>query len=206
MKAIYCAGEQGRVVLDVLQSTVGDETVIFLDDDPSLHGEVIHDTKVIGELDKVPDEAANAVQCVVAFGNKKEVRLQIAEDIEREGYQFFNAIHPSVVISEQAILGNGLMINGQSYIGPDVVIEDHVLIDSCVSVSHGTTLENGATITPGTTLAGGVTVRTDGYIGPGATIAEDLSIGQGAVVGAGSTVIDDVPSETVVVGSPANPI
>lgn len=44
------------------------------------------------------------------------------------------------------------------------------------------------------------------WIGKNATILKGVTIGSGAVVGAGSLVTKDVPSNTVVVGSPAKPI
>lgn len=206
MKVIYCAGEQGRVVLDILRSMGDNENVVFADDDPSLQGKVIQNTKVIGGIDEIIDLSTNSFQCIVAFGDEQEIRLKIANKIEEAGHRFFNAIHPSAVISERVTLGTDVIINGQSYIGPYVVIEDHVLIDSCVNISHDSTLERGATITPGVTIAGGVTIKKDGYVGPNATVLEDVTIGEGALVGAGSVVMEDVSAGKTVIGTPATTI
>jgi sugar O-acyltransferase (sialic acid O-acetyltransferase NeuD family) len=206
MKVIYCAGEQGRVVLDILRSKEDTADVVFADDDASLHEEQVANKKVIGDLETLGRSDTDPVQCIVAFGDTQGIRLKIAEKIAKEDYEFFNAIHSSATISDRSTLATGLMINGQSYIGPDVEVHSHVLIDSCVNISHGSVLKKGVTITPHVTIAGDVTVHSDAYLGPNATIIEDVSIGKEAVVGAGSTVMDDVPSKTTVVGSPAVPV
>lgn len=206
MRVIYCAGEQGKVVLDILRSKGDISDVVFADDNNSLHGEIISDKKVIGDLETLGGLNSDALECIVAFGDAQSTRLKIAEKIADESWGFFNAIHNSTTISETASLDVGLIINAHSYIGPGVEIQSHVLIDSCVNVSHDSILERGVTITPSVTLSGGVTLHSDAYIGPNATILEDVTVGEKAVVGAGSVVMDDVPAETTVVGSPAKPV
>lgn len=206
MKAIYCAGEQGRVVLDILRTANDDEDVVFLDDNSSLHQDSISGIPIVGGRSKLAEYSSSNVQCLVAFGDKPRTRLELATQISSMGFDFFNAIHPSASISQLAVLGQGITINGQSYIGPRARLEEHVLVDSCVSISHECTLNKGVTVTPGAALAGGVTIGTDVYVGPGASIIEDTTIGDNAVIGAGAVVTEDVPGGTTVVGVPAEPI
>ena len=205
-RVIYCAGEQGRVALDIFRSMGNTDDVVFADDNPSLHDTVMNGIDVIGGLGDIEAMSADAVQFVVAFGDKQETRLQIAGKIAAQGYSFCNAIHPSATLSDSTTLGSGLIVNAHTYIGPNADIRDHVLVDSCVNISHDAVLEEGVTITPHATLSGGTTLESDVYIGPDATIAEDVTIGTGAVVGAGAVVLDDVPPDTTVVGSPAEPL
>jgi len=206
MKVNYCAGEQGRVVLDILRADGDDDNIVFVDDDQSLHHDSIDGVSVIGGQTKLAEFSTETARCLVAFGDKPGARLELAGEISNMGYNFFNAIHPSSSVSHSTTLGEGITVNGESYIGPHVRLDDHVLIDSCVNVSHECTLDTGATITPGVTLAGGVSVGTDVYIGPGATVIEDTTIGDNAVIGAGAVVTEDVRKETTVVGVPAEPI
>ncbi len=205
MNAIYCAGEQGQVVLDILRSTDEDDGVVFADDDPTIHGESVADRIVIGGLN---DLAAHegSVACVVAFGDQPSVRLDLADKLAAAGCEFFNAVHASTTVSDEASLGRGLMLNAESYLGPGVEVGDHVLVDSCVNISHDVSLGRGTTVTPGVTVAGGVVIESDSYVGPGATIIEDVTIGERAIVGAGAVVTDNVPPDTTVVGVPASPI
>jgi len=52
-------------------------------------------------------------------------------------------------------------------------------------------------------LAGDVVYRADVFIGTGTSIIPRTQIGARAVIGAGATVISDVPSDVLAVGCPA---
>lgn len=205
MRAIYCAGEQARVVLDILRSREGIDDLVFLDDDASRHGDSVDGFPVVGTADALED-IEKSIQCLVAFGDEPGVRLELAQKIADSCEEFFNAIHPDVTVSDTATIGSGITINARSYLGPGVVLHDHVIVDSCVNVSHDVRIQEGATITPNATLAGGVTVGRDVYLGPGATVVEDVRIEEEAVVGAGAVVTEDVTARKTVVGVPAEPI
>jgi acetyltransferase-like isoleucine patch superfamily enzyme len=55
-------------------------------------------------------------------------------------------------------------------------------------------------------LAGTVACGEDVFIGTGAVIIPGIHIGARAIVGAGATVIRDVPDGVTVVGCPARPV
>lgn len=205
MRAIYCAGEQGRVVLDILRAREDRESILFVDDDEELHGQSVNGVPVVGNPDALTDYS-EPVKCIVAFGNSRDVRLQLASAVDNLGFGFFNAVHPDTTISDDAVLGTGVTVNAQTYVGPGADIGDHVLVDSCVNISHGVSLEEGATVTPGASLAGEVSIGRDAYVGPGSTVVKDVTIGERVVVGAGAVVLDDVPPGKTVVGVPAEPI
>lgn len=204
-RAIYCAGEQGRVVLDILQETGNTEDIVFLDDDESRHGTSLDGFPVIGDVNALKT-CDDPVYCLVAFGDSRSVRLDIAQKAKDACSGFFNALHPEATISSTASVGNGVTINAQSYVGPEVSVRDHVLIDSCVNISHDVTIKQGATIAPNATLAGGVTIERDAYIGANATIIEDVVIGEHTLVGAGAVVTESVGRGITVAGIPAEPL
>lgn len=205
MKLIYCAGEQARVVLDILARASVDDVVLF-DDDEARHGDVVRGHEVLGGAPALDELDPETDAAIVAFGRSPGVRLDIAATVADRGFDFFSAIDPQATVSETAVLGDGVMLNAETYIGPDVTVEDHTLVDSLVNVSHDVTIEAGATITPHATLAGGVTVGRDAYVGAGATVTDHVAVGDGAVVGAGAVVLDDVPAGMTVVGVPAEPV
>ena len=205
MKAIYCAGDQGTVVVDILQAAGDDADLVFLDDDESKHGTTISGVNVVGGVEWLASHA-DRVACLVAHGGPGSARLGIAGKVVNAGAGFFDAVHPAATVSERAGTGTGITVNAESYVGPNAVLGDHVLVDSCVNISHDTAIADGATLTPNVTLAGNVSIGHEAYVGPGATVLKGVDVGDGALVGAGAVVTETVPPDTTVVGVPAAPI
>lgn len=199
---IYCAGNQGRVVLDILRRGGRDGQSVFIDDVKEPEAEV-DGVEVVGghaEFDRFdPDRD----RCIVTYSDRRGVRLELVERVREYGFEFFSAIDPEATISSRAEIGEGVILNAGSYVGPGVSVEEHAVVDSCVNISHDVSIQRGATVTPNVTLAGGVIVSTDAYIGAGATVIDDVTVGDGALVGAGAVVTEDVPPDTTVVGVPA---
>lgn len=206
MKIIYCAGELGRVVLDILKRRDINEDIIFVDNNSDLDGTTIHSHDVVGGSNPLSGFDINTCEVIIAFADHQSVRLELTETVREVGFPLFSAIDIDTTVSSTATIGDGVIINAQSYVGPDAVVSDAVVIDSAVNISHDVELKTGATVAPNATVAGGVTIGYDAFVGAGATILDDITVGDGAIVGAGAVVTSSVPPETTVVGVPANPI
>jgi len=112
-----------------------------------------------------------------------------------------------VEVQKNARIGRRCKISSHSFICEGVTIEDNVFI------GHGVTFINDSY--PRATSAEGelqteadwkvepTVVKKGASIGSGTTILSRLTIGENAMVGAGSTVTRDVPSNAVVAGNPA---
>ncbi len=136
-------------------------------------------------------------------------------------------------IGKGAKIGKNVSIRNFCYIGNNSVIGDAVSIGSLshidygVKIGKGTRIEGMVYIPPKTKigkdvfLGPGVVITNDPYptskklvgvliednsiIGAGAVLKAGIKIGRGSVIGMGSLVLDDVPPDTVVFGSPAKP-
>jgi len=206
MKVIYCAGEQGRVVLDILERNGEKDQIVFVDDDESRWGETVRGYDVIGGRARLRELDPGSTEVIVALGNRRSIRLEIARRVKNDGYNLFSILDCDATISPSATVSDGVVVTAQSYIGPNVALDDAVLIDSAVSVSHDSRLAEGATVGPNATIAGGVDIGSDAFIGAGATILDHITIGEEAIVGAGSVVTSDVGAIEKVAGVPAEDI
>ncbi|HEY1629263.1 MAG TPA: acetyltransferase, partial [Tepidisphaeraceae bacterium] len=70
-------------------------------------------------------------------------------------------------------------------------------------IDHECEIGEASHICPGAALAGRVRVGNGVFVGLGANILPCLNIGDHAIIGAGATVIRDVPAGATVVGIPA---
>ncbi len=85
-------------------------------------------------------------------------------------------------------IGNGVRIGNRT----TILTSDHICND-----------ENTPIYKQGIKTKGGVIISDDCFIGAGVIIMDGVKIGSHSVIGAGSVVTHDVPSNCVVAGNPA---
>ena len=120
-------------------------------------------------------------------------------------------IEPVAIIREKVAIGEGAVIMMGAVINIGAVIGKGTMIDMGTVLGGRATVGDHCHIGAGTVLAGVVepasatpVVVEDGVvIGANAVVIEGVRIGKNAVVAAGAVVIDNVPENAVVAGSPA---
>jgi sugar O-acyltransferase (sialic acid O-acetyltransferase NeuD family) len=113
-----------------------------------------------------------------------------------------NAIHPRAIISASVKMGHGVMIAANASVNPMVEIGNGVIVNTSSSIDHECVIGDFAHIAPGAVLCGNVKVGKGSFIGAGAVIKQGVTIGDNVMVGAGTVVLNDVLSNTTVVGNP----
>ena len=124
------------------------------------------------------------------------------------------------LIRENNEIGNNVSIGSFTDIEHHIKIGDNVRIHSNCFIPEYTTIKKDAWIGPGSTFTNalhprcpkvknclkGPTIEEKAIVGANVTILPHVTIGKNAFIGAGSIVIDNVPSDTVVCGTPAKQI
>jgi acetyltransferase-like isoleucine patch superfamily enzyme len=112
-----------------------------------------------------------------------------------------------VEIQKGASIGKNCKISSHSFICEGVHIEDNCFIGHGVMFTNDlfprATNPDGSQQTDADWKMIETFVKKGASIGSNATILCGITIGENALVGAGSTVTKDVPSNAVVVGNPA---
>jgi len=120
----------------------------------------------------------------------------------------------NVVIREQNVIGDDLSIWNNSVIDYGCTIGNRVRIHNNIYVAQYTTIEDDVFLAPGVTIANdphpictlcmkGPTIKKGARIGINVSLMSHITVGEFSLVGAGSTVLKDVPPKTVVAGNPA---
>ena len=201
---IIGAGGHAKVVAELLRLSGKYEIIGFLDS--ALVGKKIGGFPVLGGDELLPRLLADGVSLAfIGVGGTGDnlPRMKIFERVSALGFTFANAIHPSVIISDSAHLGQGIAVMARAVINPDAEIGDNVIINTGAIVEHDCKIGAHVHVSPGVVLCGGVRVGVAAHIGAGATIRQNIIIGERAVVGAGAVVVKDVPADSVVAGVPA---
>jgi len=200
--AIFGAGAQGRVTLDILRACNNVAVVGFIDSNPDLKSQKINDLSVFGSADAIREAFGTDSSVIIALGANK-IRMNVANALKTEGWQLFSAIHPSAVISQSARIGQNVAIMPHALVHSNAVVHDHAIINSSTVIEHDSIVGAGASVSPGTQVGGRVTIGESAFIGTGAIILPRVTIGEQAVIAAGALVTKDVPDRTLVAGSPA---
>lgn len=120
-------------------------------------------------------------------------------------------IEPGAFIRENVDIGNNCIIMMGAVINIGSVIGDGTMIDMGAILGGRATVGKNCHVGAGAVLAGviepasatPVIIEDDVMIGANAVVLEGVHIGKGAVVAAGAIVIEDVPENAVVGGTPA---
>jgi sugar O-acyltransferase (sialic acid O-acetyltransferase NeuD family) len=185
------AGGHARVIADILIES-GTPPTAFLDEAPQ-HNHLF-EIPVIQGLE-LPEPSAAVI---VAIGDNF-IRAKLAARYSTFGV----AIHPSAQVARDAEIGPGTVVMAGAVINPGVRIGAHCIINTHASVDHDCLIASFAHIAPGATIGGTVEVGSGAMVGLGANVLHGRIIGEHAVIGAGSTVVRDVPAHVVALGSPA---
>lgn len=205
MKSIIIgAGKYGEVYLSYLREA-GVDVIGFLDDDDAAQFKLFGGLPVLGKTNTLPELkdkfGIEAVYC--PLGNNR-VRVKFLQKARELGYKTPNYIHPSVILSPDVTLGEGVYILLGSNIMPFTEIEDFVMISMNVNVAHHNILKKGTFLSTGCNFGASIVAEENTYCGIGSTIMTGLHrLGKDCLIGAGAVVIKDVPDGAVMAGVPA---
>lgn len=121
------------------------------------------------------------------------------------------------VILENARIGNNCNINFNVFIENDVIIGDNVTVKSGVQLWDGIIIEDNVFIGPNVTFTNDkyprskqypkefqkIIIRKGASIGAGSVILGGIQIGVNSMIGAGSVVTKNIPSNELWMGNPA---
>lgn len=136
----------------------------------------------------------------IAIGNNS-LRHQVFEKLSLNNY-FSTLIHPTSFISSTTSILSNVLISAGAIVNAHAKIGYGCIINTSSIIEHECVIDDFVHIAPGAVLAGNVKVGKRSFIGANATIKQGLTIGEDVIVGAGAVIINDIPSNSTVVGNP----
>ncbi len=201
---IFGAGQTGKMVYSILSND--HQIVGYVDDVVSSGGEVLGGKEWLLNNKNCYDSVCVGAGTIPA-------RKFISEWLNAHEIKTISAIHKSAIICEKVTLGENLVVgaNVTLYVNPS--IGEGCFIGPGVTVSHDTTVGNYCLLSVGSIVGARCDIGDEVLVGSGAVLMPPafdvrarLDVGLGAIIGVGSVVIKDVPTNVTVVGNPAKPI
>jgi sugar O-acyltransferase (sialic acid O-acetyltransferase NeuD family) len=205
---ILGAGGFAREVLDVFDAANAakasfDVLGYIVDTEYVESGKVINGKPILGDYEWLRGKPA--IKCICGVG-APEVRFRMINRVHEIGAGFCSIIHPGAIMSSWNTIGEGSVITAGCILTNQIRIGNHVHVNLDCTIGHDAVLQDFVTLAPGVHVSGKVNIEEGSYIGTGVNIIEGKRIGAWSVVGAGSTVIRDIPENATAVGVPAQVI
>ena len=192
-------GSHSKVIKDIIETTNQYHVAGYLDnaiDEYYTDNDIFYDN--LANMKQYKD----LYSFIIAIGSN-HIRQKLFHKLEVKIDQYATLIHPTAVVSPSAKIGYGTVVMPNAVINADSIIGKHVIINTGAIVEHDNQIGDYVHISPNATLAGGVKVGEASHIAINAAVIPLIEIGERCIVGAGATVINNVKTESTVIGTPA---
>ena len=177
-------------------------------------------SKVFGAGDKIVFGDWNELKTILEENKDKIEDVVIENDRRNSGIPLLDIkdiparIEPGAIIREQVEIGKNAVIMMGAILNIGAVVGDGTMIDMGAVLGGRATVGAHCHIGAGAVLAGviepasatPVIVEDNVLVGANAVVVEGVHVGKNAVVAAGAVVLEDVPENAVVAGTPARVI
>lgn len=205
---IIGTGGVGRYVYHTIEEINAESAqwnvIGFIDDDPSKHHLELCGREVLGGTDWLRSGYVSNV--VIAIGDPFARFRVVRRLMSIRQLEYPAIIHPRAWISRSVRIGQGVIIYPGVTIDCDVRIGNFSIINKQSVVGHDVVLEDFSTLSPSVSIGGSSLLGEGAFMGIGSCTIQHVTIGRWSVVGAGATVISNLPERVVAVGVPAKVI
>jgi sugar O-acyltransferase (sialic acid O-acetyltransferase NeuD family) len=204
---VYGAGGMGREVAETVLVSAADgqpwNLLGFLDDKPGSAGQQLLGYPILGPGAWISDRPG--VSVLLGIGHPL-TRFRVVERMLDLGARFATLLHPTVTRMPSAAVGQGVVVFGGCTLSSGAALGDFTYLNYHTVISHDARVDAYACIMAQVALSGNVSVGQGTFVGVGVSTRQGVSIGQWSIIGAGASVVGDLPSCCVAVGVPAKPI
>ena len=207
MEKIVIIGSSGhaKVVIDIVERE-GRCEIVGLLDRYRRAGERTLGYPVLGGEDDLPSLATRhgLRGLLVAIGDNF-VRSKVAARVGElcPTLPFVSAIHPGALIGKDVSVGEGTVMMAGVVVNPSCSVGRFCILNTGSSLDHDSVMEDFSSLAPRATTGGRCRIGGHAAVCIGATLVHGVQIGEHSVIGAGSTVLENVASFCVAHGTPA---
>jgi sugar O-acyltransferase (sialic acid O-acetyltransferase NeuD family) len=133
---------------------------------------------------------------IFGFSNIKSRLNFLSKDIAKK-ISFITIIHPTALIADTAVIGEGNIINPNCVIGPNATIGNNNILTSYSFISHDCNVGNNNFFST-SGLSGNVSVGDNNFFGIRVTVIPEVTIGSNNLIQAGMTIDKNVSDDEVV--------
>ena len=202
---IIGGGNQAQYVIDIIEKQEFYNIVGIIDSVKEI-GTVVYGYAVIGRQEDIYElmQKYYIIGGVIAIGDNY-ARYKVVEEIKTQVgrlFWFVNAIHPSCIVGKNVNFGEGVVAMAGVIFNPGAVVGSFTFFATGAQIEHDCFIEDYASVSAGTVLGGHVHINAFAALALSVTVFDRTKIGTNTVIGSGSLVTKDVPSNVLAYGNP----
>tara|TARA_R110002049_G_scaffold221870_8_gene393431 strand:- start:8200 stop:8871 length:672 start_codon:yes stop_codon:yes gene_type:complete len=201
---LFGAGLQCKVCIDILEDYESHEIIGIVDSNAAI-GTNKYGYPILGRQNQLNEliQRYGIFSGIITIGDNYSRFLVYSDLINQYSeFRFTNAIHKSAVISKSVKLGVGLLVMAGVIINTDAVVDNFAFLSTGAQLEHDGKMKKFSHLSAGSITGGKVTIGEFSTITLGVTILDRINIGDNVVVGSGSLVLKDLPSNVLAYGNP----
>ncbi|MBR1368230.1 hypothetical protein RJ53_01455 [Methanocalculus chunghsingensis] len=198
---IFGAGGHAKVIIDILERQGAYHIEGIFVDTPNVRE--LMGYPVLGNI----SDCCSYKRGIIAIGDNFD-RQVVTNKIKslNPDFKFINAIHPNATIGKEVTIGYGSVVSAGAIINAHALIGNHCIINTNATVEHDVIIGDYSTVGPSSTIGGNSIIGRLSNVSLGANVIQKIKVGDGTLIGAGSTVINELPAGVLAYGIPARVI
>lgn len=203
---IICSGSSGghaKLIIDALEKA--NRKIKGIIDNQRQPGERLYGYEVLGDEEYVKRNSIDTGIVGIGDNWKRKQAVKRVKEIN-PFFKFTVVIHPYTSIARGVTIGEGTVVMAGAIINSDAQIGEHCIVNTKSSIAHDCEIGDYVSISPSATLGGNVLVGVGSNVAMGVNVIHAVTIGQHTVIGAGSTVLNDIEDYKVAYGTPAKAV
>ncbi len=200
---VFGAGGHAKAVIDTIEKE-GRYQIAGLLDSHLLAGSFVYGYPILGDETWLRSAPPTIIGGIVAIGDNW-IRAKVVDKLKEQypAFTFITAIHPAASIAKGARIGEGTVVMAGAVINSDALLGEHCILYPHASIDHDSEIEKFVAFAPKAVTGGQVRIGAYSAVSIGACIIHGRTIGTHTVIGAGATVVGDIPDFQVAYGTPA---
>ncbi|EJR90593.1 sialic acid O-acetyltransferase NeuD family sugar O-acyltransferase [Bacillus cereus VD196] len=175
--------------------------------------------EIKGFLSSNTDDSSNSSTVLKILGDENSYEIQendrfilaigdvmtkkrIVSILKKKGAKFINLIHPTAIVFDTAMLGEGVVICPNVIVSDQAVIEDFVTMNCYSTARHDSRIGKYSILAPYTIVNGYSILENEIFLGTHSTVIAETKIGRNSKISANSVAMYNVAPYSFVYGVP----
>jgi len=198
-KEIVLVGGGGhcKACIDVIE-TQGEYDIAGIVDIKERIGESVLGYRIIATDDDFQSLVREYEYFLICIGQIKllQKRMEKFKILKSHGAKFPIIISPLAYISKHAKLNKGTVVMHNVTVNAYAKIGRNCILNTASVIEHDAIIKDNCHISTGAIINGGSIIEENCFVGSNVTTREGIHIGRDSVIGAGLTILRDMPEKT----------